>query len=147
MEYGKSVSLACDTDCKGDRASKAFTVPSAPAVTIKLLLAGPAEMMLPTAPFPFALTCAAMSQAQPLLLGSHLQHNHTGEWLTTGYPDYISSGGHKLNSTWMNKYIGCSSNGTLWAMTNSAKHAMQMQGTGSHLEVTVLSTGEEAVSA
>ena len=74
-EYGKSVNLACDTDCTEDRTSKAFTVPSAPAVTTKLLLAAPAEMMLPTAPFPLALTCAAMSQTQALFLGSHLQHS------------------------------------------------------------------------
>ena len=74
IEYGKSVSLAWETDCSEDLASKAFTVLSAPAVTTKLLLADPAEMILPTAPFPLALTCAAMSQAQPLHLGSHLQH-------------------------------------------------------------------------
>ena len=84
MEYGKSVSLACDTDCKGDRASNALSVASAPAVTTKLPLPDPAEMMLPTAPFPLALMCAAMSQAQPLLLGSHLQHIHTVACLTTG---------------------------------------------------------------
>ena len=120
-EYGKSVSLACDTVCKGDRTSKAFTVPSAPAVTTKLLLADPAEMMSLTAPFPLALTCAATLQAQPFCRGSHLQLSHTGERLTSGQADYTSCCGTKLHSKWKHTYA-CSSD-TLWVVENSAKHA------------------------
>lgn len=147
MEYGKSVSLACDTACTGDRASKALTVPSAPAVTTKLPLADPAEMMLPTAPFPLALTCAAMSQAQTLLLGSHLQYSHTDWRLTTGQSDCIINCGHICTAAGSRTYTACSSGGTLRAASRIAQHALQMPSNGSHLKVAILSARDEAVSA
>lgn len=145
MEYGKSVSLACDTACKADRASKALTVPSAPAVTTKLPLADPAEMMLPTAPFPLALTCAAMSQAQTLLLGSHLRYSHMGWQLITGQSECMITCGHHCMAP--ASTTACSNGGTLWAASHIAQHALQMPSGGSHLNVTILSARDEVVSA